>query len=155
MALDGLEDEVTKAGGGEAWAAKLFKKSVFDDAQAMAKLLDGGSAKAWGKLKKDPVYQLIQRFRAHYFEVVAPEYGRLRSEIELASGAYTKALRRAFPKTVFPVMPTARPFDLRQSGRQRPCRRDAVQSAEHGPGHLAEAHSGDPDFDMPAALWSC
>ena len=30
MAPDGLEDEVTNAGGGEAWAAKLFKKSVFD-----------------------------------------------------------------------------------------------------------------------------
>ena len=62
---------------------------------------------------------LIERLRAHYFEVVAPEYGRLRGDIERASGAYTKALRRGLPQKVFPVdaNSTLR-IDVRQSGRQ-------------------------------------
>ena len=153
MAPDGLEDEVTKAGGGEVWAAKLFKKSVFDDAQAMAKLLDGGSAKAWGKLKKDPVYQLIQRFRAHYFEVVAPEYGRLRSEIEMASGAYTKALRRAFPKTVFPVDANST-LRLTYGKVEGSAPYDGMQynPLSTARGILQKHIPGDPDFDMPARL---
>ena len=86
---EGLRQEVSKAGGGPAWAAKVFGKSVFDNAEAMEKLLASGNAKAWGKLAKDPAYLWIENLRAHYFTQIAPEYGRLRGEIELASGAYT------------------------------------------------------------------
>ena len=109
MAPAGLEGEVAKAGGGAAWAKRLFDKSAFDNPESMQKLLDSDNPKAWSKLSKDPAYVLIERLRAHYFEVVAPEYSRLRGDIERASGAYTKAFERPSPEGVL-WMPTA-PFD--------------------------------------------
>ena len=65
MAPEGLEGEVAKAGGGVAWAEKLFEKSVFDNSEfEMQKLLDSDNPKAWSKLSKDLAYVLIERFEA-------------------------------------------------------------------------------------------
>ena len=55
MAPEGLEAEVQKAGGGLAWASKLYTKSVFDDADAMAKLLSGGRRQGVGQVEQGPL----------------------------------------------------------------------------------------------------
>ena len=153
MAPEGLEAEVQKAGGGVAWASKLYAKSVFDDADAMAKLLSGGSAKAWAKLSKDPAYGLIERLRDHYFQTIAPEYGRLRSDIERASGAYTKALRQAFPKKVFPVDANST-LRLTYGKVEGSAPYDGMQynPLSTARGILQKYVPGDPDFDMPTRL---
>ena len=150
---NGLKQEVEQAGGGPSWAQKLYKKSVFDDAQAMSKLLDSGSSKSWAKLSKDPLYQLIKRLRSHYFEVVAPEYGRLREDIAQASGRYTKALRSAFPNRNFPIdanstlrltygkVEGSSPYDGMQYNPFSTAR-----------GILQKYIPGNADFDMPERL---
>ena len=153
MAPAGLQDEVTKAGGGTAWAAKLYAKSAFDNAESMQKLLDSDNPKAWAKLSKDPAYVLIERLRAHYFEVIAPEYGRLRGEIERASGAYTKALREAFPKKVFPVDANST-LRLTYGKVEGSAPYDGMQynPLSTARGILQKYVPGDPDFDMPERL---
>ena len=153
MAPAGLENEVAKAGGGTAWAKKLFDKSTFDNAESMQKLLDSDNPKAWSKLAKDPAYLLIERLRAHYFEVVAPEYGRLRGEIEQASGAYTKALREAFPRKVFPVDANST-LRLTYGKVEGSAPYDGMQynPLSTAKGILQKYVPGDPDFDMPEHL---
>ena len=153
MAPAGLEGEVAKAGGGTAWAKKLFDKSTFDNAESMQKLLDSDHPKAWSKLAKDPAYVLIERLRAHYFEVVAPEYGRLRGEIERASGAYTKALREAFPRKVFPVDANST-LRLTYGKVEGSAPYDGMQynPLSTAKGILQKYVPGDPDFDMPERL---
>ena len=153
MAPAGLEGEVAKAGGGTAWAKKLFDKSTFDNAESMQKLLDSDHPKAWSKLAKDPAYVLIERLRAHYFEVVAPEYGRLRGEIERASGAYTKALRQAFPRKVFP-MDANSTLRLTYGKVEGSAPYDGMQynPLSTAKGILQKYVPGDPDFDMPERL---
>ena len=153
MAPAGLEGEVAKAGGGTAWAKKLFDKSTFDNPESMQKLLDSDNPKAWSKLSKDPAYVLIERLRAHYFEVVAPEYGRLRGEIEKASGAYTKALREAFPRKVFPVDANST-LRLTYGKVEGSAPYDGMQynPLSTAKGILQKYVPGDPDFDMPERL---
>ena len=153
MAPAGLEGEVAKAGGGTAWAEKLFDKSTFDNAESMQKLLDSDNPKAWSKLAKDPAYVLIERLRAHYFEVVAPEYGRLRGDIERASGAYTKALREAFPRKVFPVDANST-LRLTYGKVEGSAPYDGMQynPLSTAKGILQKYVPGDPDFDMPERL---
>ena len=150
---EGLRQEVSKAGGGPAWAAKVFGKSVFDNADAMEKLLASGNAKAWGKLAKDPAYLWIENLRAHYFAQIAPEYGRLRGEIEMASGAYTKALRRAFPEEVFPVDANST-LRLTYGKVEGSAPYDGMQynPLSTARGILQKYVPGDPDFDMPERL---
>ena len=153
MAPAGLEGEVAKAGGGTAWAEKLFDKSTFDNAESMQKLLDSDNPKAWSKLAKDPAYVLIELLRAHYFEVVAPEYGRLRGDIERASGAYTKALREAFPRKVFPVDANST-LRLTYGKVEGSAPYDGMQynPLSTAKGILQKYVPGDPDFDMPERL---
>ena len=153
MAPAGLEGEVAKAGGGTAWSKRLFDKSTFDNPESMQKLLDPDNPKAWSKLAKDPAYQLIERLRAHYFEVVAPEYGRLRGEIEKASGAYTKALREAFPRKVFPVDANST-LRLTYGKVEGSAPYDGMQynPLSTAKGILQKYVPGDPDFDMPERL---
>ena len=153
MAPEGLEGEVAKAGGGVAWAEKLFEKSAFDNSESMQKLLDSDNPKAWSKLSKDPAYVLIERLRSHYFEVVAPEYGRLRVDIERASGAYTKALREAFPKKVFPVDANST-LRLTYGKVEGSAPYDGMQynPLSTAKGILQKYVPGDPDFDMPERL---
>jgi len=149
----GLRAEVEKAGGGPAWAAKVFSKSVFDNEKVMATLLASGSAKAWGKLAKDPAFVWIEKLRANYFEQVAPEYGRLRAEIEQASGAYTKELRNAFPKKVFPVDANST-LRLTYGKVEGSAPYDGMQynPLSTARGILQKYVPGDPDFDMPERL---
>jgi len=149
----GLRAEVEKAGGGPAWAAKVFSKSVFDNEEVMATLLASGSAKAWGKLAKDPAFVWIEKLRANYFEQVAPEYGRLRAEIEQASGAYTKELRNAFPKKVFPVDANST-LRLTYGKVEGSAPYDGMQynPLSTARGILQKYVPGDPDFDMPERL---
>ncbi|MEC8662962.1 MAG: S46 family peptidase, partial [Bacteroidota bacterium] len=153
MAPAGLEGEVSKAGGGTAWAKKLFDKSAFDNPESMQKLLDSDNPKAWSKLAKDPAYVLIELLRAHYFEVVAPEYGRLRGDIERASGAYTKALREAFPRKVFPVDANST-LRLTYGKVEGSAPYDGMQynPLSTAKGILQKYVPGDPDFDMPERL---
>ncbi|MGB0149470.1 MAG: S46 family peptidase [Flavobacteriales bacterium] len=153
MAPAGLEGEVAKAGGGTAWAKKLFDKSAFDNPESMQKLLDSDNPKAWSKLAKDPAYVLIERLRVHYFEVVAPEYGRLRGEIEKASGAYTKALREAFPRKVFPIDANST-LRLTYGKVEGSAPYDGMQynPLSTAKGILQKYVPGDPDFDMPERL---
>ena len=153
MAPAGLEGEMAKAGGGTAWAKKLFDKSTFDNAESMQKLLDSDHPKAWSKLAKDPAYVLIERLRAHYFEVVAPEYGRLRGEIERASGAYTKALREAFPRKVFPLDANST-LRLTYGKVEGSAPYDGMQynPLSTAKGILQKYVPGDPNFDMPERL---
>ena len=153
MAPAGLEDEVAKAGGGTSWAKKLFDKSTFDNPESMQKLLDSDNPKAWSKLAKDPAYVLIERLRAHYFEVVAPEYVRLRGDIERASGAYTKALREAFPRKVFPVDANST-LRLTYGKVEGSAPYDGMQynPLSTAKGILQKYVPGDPDFDMPERL---
>jgi len=149
----GLRAEMEKAGGGPAWAAKVFSKSVFDNEEVMATLLASGSAKAWGKLAKDPAFVWIEKLRANYFEQVAPEYGRLRAEIEQASGAYTKELRNAFPKKVFPVDANST-LRLTYGKVEGSAPYDGMQynPLSTARGILQKYVPGDPDFDMPERL---
>lgn len=149
----GLEEEVNKAGGGSAWAESLYAKSVFDNPEAMAKLLSNDNPKSWAKLSKDPMYQLVEKLRTHYFTEIAPRYGALREEIDALSAAYTKSLREAFPEEVFPVdanstlrltygkVEGSAPYDGMQY--------NALSTAR---GILQKYIPGDPDFDMPARL---
>jgi hypothetical protein len=150
---EGLRDEVTKAGGGPSWAYKVFSKSVFDDGEAMEKLLASGSEKAWGKLAKDPAFVWIEKLRANYFEQVAPEYGRLRAEIDQASGAYTKELRNAFPEKVFPVDANST-LRLTYGKVEGSAPYDGMQynPLSTARGILQKYVPGDPDFDMPERL---
>ena len=150
---EGLRAEVVKAGGGPAWAAKVFGKSVFDNEEAIAKLLASGSDKAWRKLAKDPAYMWIEQLRANYFEKVAPEYGRLRAEIERASGAYTKELRDAFPQRVFPVDANST-LRLTYGKVEGSAPYDGMQynPLSTARGILQKYVPGDPDFDMPKRL---
>lgn len=153
MEPEGLREEVAKAGGGEAWADKMFGKSVFDNADAMDKLMANGSAKAWSKLEKDPAYRWVEQMRGHYFSTVAPEYGRLRSEIEQASGLYTKALRRAFPQEVFPVDANST-LRLTYGKVEGSAPYDGMQynPLSTANGILQKYIPEDPDFDMPLRL---
>lgn len=150
---EGLRAEVVKAGGGPAWAAKVFGKSVFDNDEVIAKLLASGSDKAWRKLAKDPAYVWIEQLRANYFENVAPEYGRLRAEIERASGAYTKELRNAFPQRVFPVDANST-LRLTYGKVEGSAPYDGMQynPLSTARGILQKYVPGDPDFDMPKRL---
>ena len=150
---EGLREEVAKAGGGQAWAAKLFDKSAFDDAETMAKLLANDNPRAWGKLAKDPVFQWIERLRAHYFQNVAPEYGRLRGEIERASAQYTKALREAFPDREFPVDANST-LRLTYGKVEGSAPYDGMQynPLSTAKGILQKYIPGDADFDMPQRL---
>ncbi len=150
---EGLRAEVVKAGGGPAWAAKVFGKSVFDNEEDIAKLLASGSDKAWRKLAKDPAYMWIEQLRANYFEKVAPEYGRLRAEIERASGSYTKELRNAFPQRVFPVDANST-LRLTYGKVEGSAPYDGMQynPLSTARGILQKYVPGDPDFDMPKRL---
>ena len=150
---EGLRAEVVKAGGGPAWAAKVFGKSVFDNEEDIAKLLASGSDKAWRKLAKDPAYVWIEQLRANYLEKVAPEYGRLRAEIERASGAYTKELRNAFPQRVFPVDANST-LRLTYGKVEGSAPYDGMQynPLSTARGILQKYVPGDPDFDMPKRL---
>ena len=150
---DGLAEAVRKAGGGAAWAEELYAKSVFDDAEAVAKLLASDHAKAWSKLSKDPLYQLVETLREHYFTAVAPEYGRLRAEIDAASGAYTRALRDAFPDEVFPVDANST-LRLTYGKVEGSAPYDGMQynPLSTARGILQKHVPGDPDFDLPERL---
>ena len=153
LAPDGLAAEVSSAGGGMAWADKVFAKSVFDNADDMAKLLESDNPKSWKKLAKDPAYVWIESLRANYFAEVAPEYGRLRGEIAAASAAYTQALREAFPDRVFPVDANST-LRLTYGKVEGSAPYDGMQynPLSTARGILQKYVPGDPDFDMPARL---
>ena len=153
LAPEGLHAEVLKSGGGPSWASKTFNKSTFPDAEAMTKMLESGSPKSWSKLRKDPIYQLIQLLRTHYFEVIAPEYARLREAISVASGAYTKALRLAFPEEVFPVDANST-LRLTYGKVEGSAPYDGMQynPLSTARGILQKYVPGHPDFDMPERL---
>ena len=153
LAPEGLAAEVAGAGGGLAWADKVFSKSVFDDAGAMAKLLENDNPKSWKKLAKDPAYVWIEKLRTNYFAKVAPEYGRLRSEIAAASKAYTQALRDAFPERVFPVDANST-LRLTYGKVEGSAPYDGMQynPLSTAQGILQKHVPGDPDFDMPVRL---
>ena len=136
-----------------AWADKVFAKSVFDNADDMAKLLESDNPKSWKKLAKDPAYVWIESLRANYFAEVAPEYGRLRGEIAAASAAYTQALREAFPDRVFPVDANST-LRLTYGKVEGSAPYDGMQynPLSTARGILQKYVPGDPDFDMPARL---
>ena len=88
-----------------------------------------------------------------HFQTIAPEYGRLRSDIERASGAYTKALRQAFPKKVFPVDANST-LRLTYGKVEGSAPYDGMQynPLSTARGILQKYVPGDPDFDMPTRL---
>ncbi|MDA0728627.1 MAG: S46 family peptidase [Bacteroidetes bacterium] len=149
----GLEEEVSKAGGGVEWAESLYDKSVFDNPETMAKLLANDNPKSWAKLEKDPMYQLVEKLRSHYFTEIAPQYGQLRQEIDGLSAAYTRSLRETFPEEVFPVDANST-LRLTYGKVEGSAPYDGMQynALSTSRGILQKYIPGDPDFDMPARL---
>lgn len=88
-------------GDGAAYARAIFSKSIFHDRDALAALLAKPSKKAFRKLKKDPIYKLIQSFRESYFTHVASDYRALSTEVDSLSAIYTQGLRSLFPERAF------------------------------------------------------
>ena len=60
-----------------------------------------GSAKAFAKLSKDPLYALIKSMRNAYFDRVAAGYGAASAELDSLTGVYTNGLRTLFPERAF------------------------------------------------------
>ena len=138
---------------GASFAENLFAKSIFDDADALLALLDKGQTKAFAKLAKDPAFQLIEALRATYFEQVAPEYGRLRGELDEQTSLYTRSLRELFPdEAFFPDANSTLRLTYGKVEGSAPYDGMRYEPFTTHKGILQKYVPGDPDFDLPLDL---
>lgn len=78
-------------GDWEKFADKVYKKTIFTDSLALQELLDGYKAKDVKKIKKDPIYQIMQTALDMYFSTMrAPALSAL-STLDSLNRVYMKA----------------------------------------------------------------
>ena len=135
------------------WAARAFEKSIFDDREAVEALLAKGSAKAFAKLSKDPLYALIKSMRNAYFDRVAAGYGAASSELDSLTGEYTNALRTLFPeRAFFPDANSTLRLTYGKVEGSSPYDGMTYLPFTTANGILQKYVPGDADFDLPADL---
>ena len=135
------------------WAARAFEKSIFDDREAVEALLAKGSAKAFAKLSKDPLYALIKSMRNAYFDRVAAGYGAASSELDSLTGEYTNALRTLFPeRAFFPDANSTLRLTYGKVEGSSPYDGMTYLPFTTANGILQKYVPGDADFDLPANL---
>lgn len=150
---DFVAEPLRQVTDGSAFAADLFAKSIFDDEEALRALLDKGNAKAFAKLSKDPAYVLIESLRANYFDVVVPEYGRLRNELMDLTATYTRGLRELFPdEAFFPDANSTLRLTYGKVEGSAPYDGMRYEPFTTHRGILQKYVPGDPDFDLPEDL---
>jgi hypothetical protein len=135
------------------WASEMFKKSAFGDEEVMNEMLIKRSEKAFAKLAKDPVFQLVQAMREGYFNDVAPGYRQHSLALDSLTGIYTSALRSLFPERAF--FPDANSTLRLTYGKVEGS--SPYDGMEYRPfttaqGILQKYVPGDADFDLPMDL---
>ena len=135
------------------WAARTYAKSVFDDRDAVESLLAKGSAKAFAKLSKDPLYALIKSMRNAYFDRVAAGYGAASAELDSLTGVYTNGLRTLFPEhAFFPDANSTLRLTYGKVEGSSPYDGMTYLPFTTAKGILQKYIPGDADFDLPADL---
>ena len=135
------------------WAARTYAKSVFDDRDAVEALLAKGSAKAFAKLSKDPLYALIKSMRNAYFDRVAAGYGAASAELDSLTGVYTNGLRTLFPeRAFFPDANSTLRLTYGKVEGSSPYDGMTYLPFTTAKGILQKYIPGDADFDLPADL---
>ena len=135
------------------WAARTYAKSVFDDRDAVDALLAKGSAKAFAKLSKDPLYALIKSMRNAYFDRVAAGYGAASAELDSLTGMYTCGLRALFPeRAFFPDANSTLRLTYGKVEGSSPYDGMTYLPFTTAKGILQKYIPGDVDFDLPADL---
>ncbi len=76
----------------------LYGRTVFTDQEALLKMLESPSEKAFKKLASDPAYELAKSMVDGYSELIRPEYERLQAEIDNRMKVYVQGLMELFPK---------------------------------------------------------
>ena len=95
------EVQAAASKGVEAYAAALFKKSVFASEEAFNAFISKANDKSCRKLEKDPAYSLyasIYRFNA---DNIAPKLSRIANEIKRLDEAWLAALMEMQPERHF------------------------------------------------------
>lgn len=76
----------------------VYGKSVFTKQDALMKLLNAPSAKAFAKLKKDIAFVHAQAHLDGYNALVRPKYSEIQEKIDVAMATYVKGLMELFPE---------------------------------------------------------
>ena len=137
----------------EQWARGLFAKSIFADEEAMRALYSKRSPKAFAKLTKDPVFQLIKSMRSTYFEQVAAGYASSSSRLDSLTGAYTSGLKKLFPeRAFFPDANSTLRLTYGKVEGSSPYDGMTYLPFTTATGILQKYIPGDADFDLPEDL---
>lgn len=131
----------------------LYGKSIFANENALNKLLENPSEKAFSKLKKDPAYLLFQSLFNGYLTEVRPEYTRLNNEIDEQMRVYVKGLAELFPnKEYSPDANSTLRLTYGKAEGSSPVDGMAYTFCTTADGILQKYYSGNPDFDLPADM---
>lgn len=85
----------------EAYADKVYEKSIFTSLEKMTDFLEGYKASKAKKLKKDPVYSAMKSFLDYYQANVAFKFSRLRGTVDSLQRVYMAGLMEFEPDRLF------------------------------------------------------
>jgi len=137
----------------EQWAHGLFAKSIFADEAGIRALYTKRSEKAFAKLAKDPVFQLIKSMRSTYFEQVAEGYASSSTRLDSLTGAYTMGLKKLFPeRAFFPDANSTLRLTYGKVEGSSPYDGMTYLPFTTATGVLQKYIPGDADFDLPVDL---
>ncbi|MCH2197815.1 MAG: S46 family peptidase [Flavobacteriales bacterium] len=137
----------------ERMKMRTYERSIFTSEQALMKLLDSPSAKAFAKLMKDPAYQQAAAHYAGYFQKVRPQYGAKNQEIDALMKTYVAGLMELFPnKPYWADANSTLRLTYGKAEGSAPVDGMAYRFYTTANGILQKHATGNPDFEMPADL---
>ena len=87
--------------GVEAYAASLFKNSVFASEEAFNAFIDKVDGKSCRKLEKDPAYYLYHSIDLFYADNIYPELSRIENEVKVLDKTWLAAQMEMHPDKHF------------------------------------------------------
>jgi hypothetical protein len=132
------------------WAADVFKKSMFGDANKLMAFLNNPNLKA---LEKDPAYQLALQFNVHHQTVIMPQYYAYQAKIDQNLRTYIAGMREKNRGTKF--YPDANSTMRVTYGQVLPYKpADGVDYGyiTTGKGIVEKEDPTDPEFVVPTKL---
>jgi hypothetical protein len=135
--------------------ASVYGKSIFTQKDALMKLLNAPSAKAFAKLKKDIAFSHAQAHMDGYNAMIRPAYSALQEKIDVAMATYVKGLMELFPDNDywFDANSTLRLTYGKVEGSE-PYDGEAYKYYTTTRGLLQKNATNHPDFELPEDLKS-
>lgn len=153
---DGYGDQALSGRGGlswEAYAEKIYAKSMFRDSSAFFAMVENYDPKNWKKITKDPVYTTANDFFKTFNSVLSPKNTEFNNKFSALMYRYVKLLTEMKDKrTEWADANSTLRISFGKVQGSAP--RDGMQYTYFttADGILEKYNTGNPDFELPDRL---